>query len=596
MKDHPLVQSLLLQPLKGFTDQLRNIGLGKGVPPLFFCFDEISNLQDPHTKESGYSDLNVPVALKRVISMMIDIPVWSFVLSTRKPLTVLAPPVTRDPSSRVRSALRIPVRPFFAFTTGVGQRIRMQTQRAQELSRPLSDFSLVQNVCQHGRPLWQSYGDTRESPMSSIEIRSMVLSKLLDRQGNPIPTPDLEARSDVLAILSARLTLDLVFNDDDSSVLEETLIHSKLRVITDIDPTTDYVKSAWVEEPIVSEACAGYFSGDRSTSLCREKWLDSLTLLYDQCLTVGLVDRGRTGELVGQMLLLMGRDNVFANDKDDRSARPDGNNLTWASPFKLSTFLELTFTKCDDILKTPARIYAMNPQSGKSEELPPDGSRTTATLLGQGWLNFTHFVDTDQSLTKEELPEFLHGLLMHQAAAQLKPGQPGLDLLVPIYCGNPKLPFDRANLGALAIQIKNSKDRNVWNLDSEKLQKIMPYIFPDDMPVLAIMLELGVETTPRKSTIEATRSYRNNLFSFRIIDKSQATFKFMSNAKLVKLINKILKARDYEETDPQARVWTGNLPFRRHTFAARYPDEDEVDDGMDLDDDEDTNDDADLYT
>ena len=146
----------------------------------------------------------------RVISMMIDIPLWSFVLSTRKPRTILAPPATRHPSSRIRMDLRILVRPFFAFTTDLGQRTRTKTHRSQECELAVVGFQLGAECL----PLWQSYGDNDESPMSSIKIRSMVLSKQLEKTS---PPPTFE-RGVIMYTghFVCTVDIDLVLNDDEA--------------------------------------------------------------------------------------------------------------------------------------------------------------------------------------------------------------------------------------------------------------------------------------------------------------------------------------------------------------------------------------------
>lgn len=136
-------------------------------------------------------------------------------------------------------------------------------------------------------------------------------------------------------------------------------------------------------------------------------------------------------------------------------------------------------------------------------------------------MNFTHFVDTSQTLTQEQLPAFLHGLLMHQAGAQPLPGQAVLDLLIPIYCGNPGEIFDESKLGALAIQIKSFKDRNAWDLDSPKVELIAKGIFPEPMPVVRMMPELGIKTTPLKKIVR--KSLKRQKSSVRLSLRTESS-------------------------------------------------------------------------
>jgi hypothetical protein len=95
MADHPHVQSILIQPLRVLIEALNDAMIsrekeGEKIPPLFFCFDEVSNIP----KE-------VLSALRRVTRLLRHEPVWTFVLSTESPLFGLAPALRDDPSNRI---------------------------------------------------------------------------------------------------------------------------------------------------------------------------------------------------------------------------------------------------------------------------------------------------------------------------------------------------------------------------------------------------------------------------------------------------------------------------------------------------------------
>lgn len=163
--------------------------------------------------------------------------------------------------------------------------------------------------------------------ISANNLRAMKIVNLIGHNKHP----DLAERNEVLAILSARLALDLVFNAESSASIEEALIHSHLRFIHHIHPTNGLIKSCWIQEPIVSEAAAEFFMLGGARNPCMEVWYEALATVYAQCFTAGLIDRGRTEELVGQVLLLiMERDMVFVgydHVRDSMPGRTEGENV-----------------------------------------------------------------------------------------------------------------------------------------------------------------------------------------------------------------------------------------------------------------------------
>ena len=527
---------------------------------MFFAIDEVSNLHIPE-QGSGHAELNIPVALKRVTALMVKEPVWTFVLSTKKPPAFLAPSIKSDSSRRMSTAELVRVRPFFAFTFSIGERNKMRNDRDAQLKMPLAKFSLAANICKTGRPLWQTYGTNGEDGhISEQGLRSMVMQKLLDKGDGE---PNCTSTTHCLALLSSRLTLDLVFNSEGSADLEETLIHRNLRVISDIHPTTGYAKSCWLEEPIISEAASHWFRLDTL-----KKWDAVVTKCYNNCFIVGMVDRGRTGELCGQIVFLVGRDLLFrSNEQGSTFMSNDEEHLRCAGLFTLKELLTSTFTHSQLLLTTPAQMYT-------AKGLVGDTKITVTSHLAHGYLNYNHFVDTSETLSAATLPDFLHGLLLHQAGAQLRPGQAGLDLLIPVYCGNPNEPFDKSKLGAIAIQMKDRDKKSQWHLDSKKLGDSLRAIIPAGMPVLAIMLEMGLDTGNCRKPVEATRSFRKTIFAFRICDQGTKTYKYMTK-DFQDTLRRVLDFTQYESTDIQAKISAGNVPFKFHSFADRFPEDEE---------------------
>jgi hypothetical protein len=75
MADVPRVNRILIQPLQVLIAALNGANLseeeGEKIPPLFFCFDEMSNVPKPMLS-----------TLRKVTRMLRHEPVWTFVLLT----------------------------------------------------------------------------------------------------------------------------------------------------------------------------------------------------------------------------------------------------------------------------------------------------------------------------------------------------------------------------------------------------------------------------------------------------------------------------------------------------------------------------------
>jgi hypothetical protein len=73
-------------------------------------------------------------------------------------------------------------------------------------------------------------------------------------------------------------------------------------------------------------------------------------------------------------------------------------------------------------------------------------------------MNFLSFTSTDEYLTADSFERLCYMLLRRCSALQLAPLQKSYDHLLPFYDGDPDLPFDPINVGAILVQVKNRKD------------------------------------------------------------------------------------------------------------------------------------------
>ena len=555
MATHQLVKTLLIQPMEALVAALLSYGVGFGEIPLFLVLDEIANL------EGSQDQPDIPSAIRRAIRLFRHCKVWSFFLSTRKPLTYLAPSTAADRSWRISNEGLLRIRPYFAFATSLGVKNRMAVNRAEELTKPLAEFNHVRHMAGFGRPLWAAYlseaaadGAGSLQDVSGEVMRSKVIRKLLGKHSY-----DSEQQGQILAILSARLTLNLCFNTASLSDLEERLIDWHLRWVKDIHSKSGYVTSATLQEPTVSEAATAVFCRNIQTS-----WSQSIKNMHEQSYSNGAVNRGNSGELVAQMILCMGRDHAFQGSKGGSVFLPKSpHHMKFAAAINVEAFLAALFVDAHIILNSPATV---NTGGGDSK----DPTLTVAGVFEHAVINFTHFIDTAAELEGPNMLDFLHGLLMQQAAAQLKPGQDVLDLLIPVYRGDINAPFDPAQLAALAIQVKNRKGQSNFNTSKDTTRREFFQEKLGMIPVIAIMLDLGHESRLYKSNVSPNTSCYKTHFSFHVAGNGPKTFLPVTDG-MEKVLRKILGVPGTEKVDDQAELSELNELFNAHSFSERFP-------------------------
>ena len=115
----PVVQDRLLSPTKVLMDLIQRTEVATnnpaaeksdGDPLLFLAFDEAAN------RFKIENDVWF-AALRRVLRLLNDYPIWSLFLSTKSRIEYWDPPEKEDPSSRIRSQRLSRICPFIGIQT-----------------------------------------------------------------------------------------------------------------------------------------------------------------------------------------------------------------------------------------------------------------------------------------------------------------------------------------------------------------------------------------------------------------------------------------------------------------------------------------------
>ncbi|KAA8903422.1 hypothetical protein FN846DRAFT_985347 [Sphaerosporella brunnea] len=527
MKHHNQVKQWLLEPLQKLVDSLKTGGgdSSKHSVPLFFAFDEISNLISEDNR-------CVFLALRRVVRLMAGLPVWVFALSTQSPMESFTPAMKQDRSARILKVTLETVPPFYSFMLDV-EDTRRFTSSGGPPRMSLSEVGTIDHMCTYGRPLWLAMKGTHTD-----SVREQVVMKLLCCE--PYNPGD---RSHVLAFLSNRISLDPCLDSQEAVNLALQAVQSHLRWIVGFDPAFGYIRTLSPSEPLVSEAVADRLMGETENS--STLWAQTIQTLYSQLLTTGLVDLGLSGELVSRLLCILARD-IVVKSFNEQDYKPK-----YCQPFGVIAFIEALFTQSAEILDQPAVLSRKDPEC------------TIRRVFSSANMNFTHFVCTDQQLTSNKVQELIQALMYRQAALQLARTQHTWDILIPVYMGPPDDVFDPALTTVFLIQVKNRMKPNTYFVSAKEYE----YIFGKTNPIITILIDLGVKA----SEVKPTESYSQTVFAFTITGSTKDTYNCIREDDLEVTIGYMLgRPRSGYGHGIQKKMSEFNDRFRHHAFDDMY--------------------------
>jgi hypothetical protein len=499
---------------------------------LFLAFDEAANLFK--------SDDDVRfTALRRVLRLLNQFPIWSLFLSTKSRIEYLDPPEKADPSGRIRNQRLSRITPFIGIELDVeaSRRLADPSLCPQELVKPLCDFATAGHMTMFGRPLWLVY-----ARQSYEAIRGMAAYKLLCGRSDYSPSD----KHHVFAAMASRLCLDPCMNNEEATALAHEAVNSHLRVVVGIDSSSGWMTTVTPSEPIVADAVAEILAAPG-------KWPSSVRTLAHDLLSKGLVDKGLKGELFARLLLILARDVVLANTPP--------KDFKWSQHFTLSKFLDTLYaSKCIQDLDSPR---------------PEKRRRSRATSFSASFanavLNFSHFTSTDQCLKRDTIRDLLHNLMRQQAALQLCHGQIHWDLLIPIYFGKPSAPFDPSALSAVVVQVKNRHRATPLNINGSEYDDFFGTSDTSANPVLCLYLDLESTPTGRQRVQLKRNGKQSRVFGIYSRGASSTTFGCLKQIPgmedACQEFFRVVGPREAPEQD----ICSHNLVFRYHGWRERFP-------------------------
>ncbi|KAJ7198778.1 hypothetical protein GGX14DRAFT_665013, partial [Mycena pura] len=234
----------------------------------------------------------------------------------------------------------------------------------------------------------------------------------------------------VIAAMSRRIHLPLT-NDFASTAFQLTAVEKHMRYMRSIgweDGMDDgMVRTAAPSEPVLSIAAANALLAFHPIySNVLKNFLEHVLMREH------LVDRGRLGETLASLVLVIARDAAACN---------------WSNGFEYKN----NFTTAERFVQP---VTAMKFIEHLLPKLQSKHKEKFTTFGDQAWINFTHFGVLPHILSGTIPVALLVDAWCRGVAFQCAENQPIYDLLIPMYLGDLDDTFNHAKLSYVVIQVK----------------------------------------------------------------------------------------------------------------------------------------------
>ncbi|KAK2465753.1 hypothetical protein APHAL10511_002297 [Amanita phalloides] len=331
----------------------------------------------------------------------------------------------------------------------------------------MGELQSVKHLSKYGRPLWNALVSISEYLKGTSEVpinieregyKVIELAGIKLRNGKRF-SPN--KKHHVFAIFSQRLCLESVLSSPEAIELAEHSVTSHMRLLTEFSCNGPFFHTYSPSEPMLALGSA-HVLYELGTL---DHLLSSLKALSHDLCSAGLVEKGIMGELAARTLLLVAR---------DITAPIRGSHRDLLKPVRLLEFLVKLFGNAQ---------WAGNHQLSFN------------TAFARAYINFTHWIVTEDPMPEKPDPEMLANHWARGAAIQCCFTQKAIDFIIPVYDGSVDADavFDPSCLTGIVGQV-NFKASG----DSQAETVIRPFGIPRDrshpLPYIALFMELGCES------------------------------------------------------------------------------------------------------
>ncbi|KAG7089252.1 hypothetical protein E1B28_010951 [Marasmius oreades] len=447
----------LITVVKSFVNRLEELYDRRAEFSAIVYFDEAHTLfstsNGPHNRTPYY-------ALMRVLHIISNERIFFVFLSTDPILirsTDFKPPTVAKaawyPSIRVQKSNEL-IPPFFelpfnAFCRG------FTTQAKEEGKLTLVGVCELGQMAKFGRSMWYAYCQSLPKAEKGKTI-DLAVTKL--RGGASESSSGHHAD---LAALDLRVHIEFDGLQRLSRTTQDELVKSHMRCVCNIPGDREYVETAYLSEPVLSEAAGRILNSDVSI-------VDKAPDILEDALKTGLLAQEERRQLVARTLLTVAHDEAAKLDSSSTF------ELLYHRPIRLVVFLEkLLAPEIWESVRhaTPVHAYKDDPE--------------LEVAFANTWLNFSHFV----RLGDPELfnLQFASELLKRGAAMQTY-NQQNQDVGIPLHNGDPTSMISLERTSMAQIKVLNIPQRIAVSPNPSLIGECH-----DDLPILSVSMQLGVE-------------------------------------------------------------------------------------------------------
>ncbi|KZO90870.1 hypothetical protein CALVIDRAFT_542328 [Calocera viscosa TUFC12733] len=438
----------IANPARELHDYLRGLDRHEdGVIVEVICFDEVTNLGEYYWVMQRIlscqpaDDTQKPSAL------------WMLTMATNSSLSEYRPPTTDINSSRLQKEARIRLAPYFEFGFD---------HYADEASgdTTMGHLRSWMQASHFGRPMWHAYmGENDGHDLLSQGIMKLLCGHDEDWYLN---------RDIVLALFSSIIAVDIIRNTADAAKLASDAVAKHMRVFDGLQELPLGYKTHAPSEPVLALCANALLFAEKGKHFRR-----AFGTFVEALCRGNLIPRGDLGELGARLILLAARMEAVPEE-----APPDPTSVP-ANKHRNPTYVSLP-----DFLK---------------QLLGEAGIETGFVDAFQGcYVNFTHFIVTEQALPENFDIKYLANLWARGAALQCSHNQEVVDIIIVVYHGSVEddAAFDPSLLSCLYAQIKLKAAPDYVAAKALRPVGLSDHIAEMRLPYVVMLMELGTKAKP----------------------------------------------------------------------------------------------------
>lgn len=243
----------------------------------------------------------------------------------------------------------------------------------------------------------------------------IVREKLCGRRWPPESRAVLDASS--IAVLSARLLLDLSPAAFKTRHLEEELVRTGLRMLYSVHQDRYVMVTGSSSEPLVAEASAQIMNYRVGTNPNQQAYMDVWGLLGDY-VDQGLLPQGTIGELIGRVLSILAMDNAI-------DALSEHCQLKYQTPVTVAAYYKALLT--DAAWETLHRSTPAN----RTQLSSVSATKTFEDAFADAYLHFSHYAKANDANPMQD--RFAWALWLRGTAILCQLNQELSDRATPIF-------------------------------------------------------------------------------------------------------------------------------------------------------------------